>query len=471
VLLTIATTHEPATDLGYLLHKHPDRAHQADLSFGRATVVFPEATALRCTAALVVEVDPVGLARDRRTPSGFSLAPYVNDRPYAASSFLSSAIGRMYGTALGGRSRERPELATTPIPLEAHLPVVPVRGGEPLLRRLFEPLGYEVAATSLVLDDAHPGWGDSRYVDVTLRTSGLVRHLLEHLYVLLPVLDDHKHHWVGPEEVDKLLRRGGDWLATHPDRELVTRRYLRHSRRLTSEALSRLLEHDGTLADVDRESVDGDRAEAAVEDRVSLAEQRSRAVVATLREVGARTVVDLGCGEGRLVRALLRESTFTRVVGLDVSPRALTTAARRLRLDDMTPRQRARVDLWQGALTYRDARLAAFDAACVSEVIEHLDPPRLGAFERVLFAEARPATVVVTTPNIEHNVRFDALPAGRLRHRDHRFEWTRAQFAEWAGGVAARHGYRVTFEGVGTDDPEVGSPTQMAVFEKGRVAR
>jgi 3' terminal RNA ribose 2'-O-methyltransferase Hen1 len=486
MLLTVTTTHRPATDLGYLLHKHPDRVHERDLPFGRAYVVYPEASEERCTAALVVDVDPVGLVRGRdgrgggrrgRGASGpqgqdGSLAQYVNDRPYAASSFLSVAIGKLLGTALGGRSDDRPDLPTTPLPLAVRLPVLPVRGGEPLLRRLFEPLGHAVAATPLPLDATFPAWGDSRYLDVTLTTTACLRDVLEHLFVLLPVLDDDKHYWVGTEEVDKLLRRAGRWLADHPDRELITRRYLRHDRRLATDALARLLADDPGAGDgPDAAALEGrdrahDEQEAEVERPISLNEQRMAAVVAAVERAGARTVVDLGCGPGQLVGRLLRDTQVARVVGVDVSHRALEVAARRLHLATMTPRQRERVELWQGALTYRDRRLEGFDLATVVEVVEHLDPPRLGAFERALFAHARPRTVVVTTPNVEHNVRFPSLPAGSLRHRDHRFEWTRAEFAAWAAGVAGRHGYGVEHHGIGAEDAEVGPPTQMAVFTR-----
>jgi 3' terminal RNA ribose 2'-O-methyltransferase Hen1 len=441
--------------------------------------VYPEVSGQCCTAALLVDVDPVGLVRGRKGLRGgeLSLAQYVNDRPYAASSFLSVALRKAFGTALSGRSKERPELAESAIPLRAQLPVVPCRGGEGLLRRLFEPLGYDVRATALTLDDTFPEWGASRYLDVELSGTVRLRDLLEHLFVLLPVLDDDKHYWVGPDEVDKLLRRGGDWLAAHPERELIAGRYLRHDRKLTRDALARLIEGDGSTEDPDETSAAQDAEEEAVEEQLtlpqerqeklpSLNEQRLAAVVGAVQASGARRVVDLGCGSGKLVGRLLRERGIEHVLGVDVSYRALEIAARRLHLDTMAPRQRQRVDLVQGALTYRDRRLAGFDAACVVEVVEHLDPPRLGAFERVVFAHARPRTVVVTTPNVEYNVRFDGLPAGTLRHRDHRFEWTRAQFSDWAGAVAARHGYTVDLSGVGDDDPQVGTPTQMAVFTR-----
>ncbi len=469
MLLTITTTHRPAADLGFLLHKNPDSVHERELAFGTARVCYPVFEDERCTAALTVDVDPVELVRGRRggpKGEGFSLAQYVNDRPYVASSFLAVALSRTFGTAMTGRSKERPELAGTALPFSVRLPVVPCRGGETVLRRMFEPLGYVVEASAIPLDPMFPDWGDSRYLDVTLAAEVTLQALLEHLFVLLPVLDDDKHYWVDAAEVDKLLRRGGAWLAAHPERELITRRYLRHDRRLTRDALARLIAVDDDAGDPDAHEAESNAEEEAVERPLSLNDQRLAAVVAALREGGARTVVDLGCGEGRLVRALLREKWVDRVEGVDVSWRALEFAARRLHLDTMPPRQRARVELRQGALTYRDRGLDGFDAAAVVEVIEHLDPSRLETFERALFAHSRPRMVVVTTPNVEYNVRFETLPAGTLRHRDHRFEWTRAEFAGWANGVADRHDYRVVFSPIGTEDAEVGAPTQMAVFTR-----
>jgi 3' terminal RNA ribose 2'-O-methyltransferase Hen1 len=400
------------------------------------------------------------MVRGRREGQAGMLDQYVNDRPYVASSFLSVALGQVFGTAMAGKSRERQEAAQMPLPLEACLAVVPCRGVDALLRRLFEPLGYTVIAERLPLDPTFPAWGESRYFMVRLTGTVLLADLLAHLYVLIPVLDDEKHYWVGDDEVEKLLRRGAGWLGTHPERETITRRYLRHQRGLVEEALARLVQEEEP--DVDQD--DEDEAEDAP--RTSLHAERLAAVLQVLKASGARSVLDLGCGEGRLLALLLAEPRFERITGMDVSAHALARAQRRLRLDRLPERQRERISLLHGALTYRDRRLEGFDAAAAVEVIEHLDPGRLAAFARVVFEHARPGMVVLTTPNREYNVRFSGLAEGAFRHGDHRFEWTRAELAAWAEDVAKRFGYAARLAPLGPEDTEVGAPSQMAVFRR-----
>src|SRR5882724_1387507 len=510
MLLTLTTTHNPATDLGYLLRKNPARSQSFSLSFGKAHVFYPEATAERCTVALLVEVDPVGLVRNRRGPSGEggALEQYVNDRPYAASSFLSVAIAEVFGSALSGKSKERPELTDTPLPLCVTFSALPCRGnlgsatvpvapvGVPptgsaapeILRRLFGPLGYKVSAHRLPLDENFPHWGESAYHRVELEARLPLQKLLSHLYVLVPVLDNDKHYWVGDDEVEKLLRHGEGWLASHPEREAITRRYLKHQRGLVDDALARLV--DESQPDPDTAAATRDAEEAALEANVgqasslspsiqtlrpdkgdrqdacpTLNEQRLGSVLAALKASGATRVLDLGCGEGRLLQALLKEKQFAEVVGMDVSHRALEIAHDRLQYDRLPPVQKERLRLLHGSLIYRDQRLVGFDAAAVVEVIEHLDAARLAAFERVLFECAKPKNIVITTPNREYNVKWETLPAGKFRHRDHRFEWTRAEFQAWANRIAARFGYNVRFLPVGPEDSTVGSPTQMGKFE------
>lgn len=498
VLLTLTMTGADAPALGHLLHKHPDRVQTFTLPVGEATVFYPESSPQRVTAALLLEVDPIGMVKRRlRSREGRSLTDYVTDRPYAASSMLAVALGRVFNTALNGRSDSYPELAAGPVPLEIRTPAVPARpasgarSGAALVRRLFEPLGWEV---TVVTQDFGPegSWGPAPYVDLTLTGQVRLADALSQLYVLLPVLDNAKHYWVGSDEVAKLVRRGEGWLASHPERELIVRRYLKARRDYVEDATARLQALEDAVDEAEPDETDSDEAESeqagsdkagsdkAGSDKVGpdgdgaaastpLKLQRLQAVLDAVREVGARRVVDLGCGEGFYLKALLADPAIAEVVGVDVSPRVLEWAERRLGLDRLSERQRAKLSLWQSSATYRDDRLAGFDAMLLVEVIEHLDPDRIGALEASVFGAARPAQVVLTTPNRDYNVLY-GLPEGKWRHPDHRFEWTRAEFAAWAGGVGVRYGYGVELRGVGAIDPEVGSPTQLALFSRNDVA-
>ena len=465
MLLTLATTHTPATDLGYLLHKHPDKAQTFGLPFGAAHVFYPEASEARCAAALLLDVDPVRLTRRGGAPS-FALQPplrpYVNDRPYATSSLMSVALARVFGSALAGTCNAKPELTETPLPLQATLTSLPCRadsrsegGGEALLKRLFEPLGYSVEAEPYPLNAAFPSWGDSAYYTVTLSGTLTLAELLRHLYVLIPVLDDDKHYWISQDEVDNLLAKGEGWLERHPERDLITKRYLKHQRGLAASALESF---------ADEEPEPATRMGVGINGSVPrLHDQRLSWVRDRLKASGARRVLDLGCGEGKLLKLLVQEPQFTHLAGTDVSMRALARAARWLE----TSAAKERVDLFQSSLLYRDSRLTGFDAAAIVEVVEHLEPFQLEAFSDNVFSYARPETVILTTPNRDYNARF-GMEAGALRHPDHRFEWTRAEFGTWARGVAERYGYGLELTSISTDflgeDDEVGAPTQVAVF-------
>ncbi|MEU6443756.1 3' terminal RNA ribose 2'-O-methyltransferase Hen1 [Streptomyces sp. NPDC047046] len=504
-LTTTGTPEAPASDLGFLLHKHPGRAQRFDTAHGTAYVFYPEAGVERCSVALLLEIDPVALVRrgkgkGRGKAPDASLAQYVNDRPYAASSLFTVALGTVFKTALHGECKARPELAGRALPLRIELPAVPANGDPGLVERLFAPLGWTVTAEPVPLDPAFPEWGDSRYVRLVLEGEQVLAEALRHLYVLLPVLDGTKHYWASADEVDKLLRAGEGWLPAHPEQAYITRRYLSYRYSLTRDAMERLellrlAESDDTeAANIDNAVEDGtegaeggdgtegaeggDGTEGAAEAGgtegeapgpsrpVTLASRRRAAILEALRAANATRVLDLGCGEGTLVKELLKDPRFTHVLGMDVSQRALQIAARRLRLDRLPERQAARLTLVQGSLAYTDPRLTGYDGAVLSEVIEHVDPPRLATLAYTVFGAARPATVVVTTPNAEYNVRWETLPAGHVRHHDHRFEWDRAQFRRWAEEVAAAYGYTVAYGPVGDEDPEVGPPTQLARFTR-----
>jgi 3' terminal RNA ribose 2'-O-methyltransferase Hen1 len=458
MFLSLATTHRPATDLGFLLHKNPGRAHAMELGFGMAHLVYPQADEDRCEAALILDIDPVGLVRGKGAADGL-LDQYVNDRPYAASSFLSVALNKTLRTAMSGVCKARPDLAAAEIPLEAVVTPLPARGGEALVRSLFEPLGWTVCVEAVV----GPDGGASRYVTLTLTGVARLSALLTQLYVLIPVLDDDKHYWVGDDEIEKLMSRGQGWLEGHPARELIVRRYLIHRRALADVALARLSpEAVETAPPGERRTTSEDALEAPTR----LNDLRMDAVVAALKATGAHRIADLGCGEGKLLRRLVRESWAESLIGLDASARDLEWAAKRLKLNEPGGPPEGRITLLHGALTYRDERYAGIEAAALVEVIEHLDEDRLPALAEVVFGQARPGAVVVTTPNAEYNALFPNLAAGALRHPDHRFEWTRAQFRDWAAGIEQAYGYRAAFSDIGQAHPDLGAPTQMAVLTR-----
>lgn len=477
MLLTITYRGNQATDLGYLLHKNPSRAQKFEMSFGFAYVFYPKAEETECTASLLIDLNPVDLARGKVNSTEGGLFEYINDRPYVASSFMSTALSKVFSTAMSGRCDSRPELAASPLDLEARITMLPCRGDAELVHRIFEPLGYTVSFQSFILDEKFPEWGNSDYVDLTIRGKVKLCDLLNHLYVLIPVFDKQKHYWMSDDEVEKLLRHGESWLSSHPEMKLITHRYFYKKKGLANRAIEQLLDTEEIESAVE-ESFEANQdaqfeqeiTETSLleikEKRVPLNEQRLNAVVEAIRDCGAKTVVDLGCGEGHLLSKLINEKQITKILGLDVSIFALERARDRLHLDRIAEYKHDKVTLVQGSLTYRDKRIEGFDAACVVEVMEHMDIDRLPAFERVVFELAMPRTVIVTTPNGEYNKNYESLSADAMRHHDHRFEWTRAEFRTWAEGICRRFGYSVVYKDIGEIDEVAGAPTQMGVFTK-----
>lgn len=466
MILNITTTHNPATDLGYLLHKHPDKFQTFDLSVGKAHLFYPEMEENQATVSLLLDIDPIDMVRGARNMAGdgFALGHYVNDRPYVASSFMSVAIAKVFSSAMNGRCNERPELVDTMLPFEVTIAVIPApKGGENLIRRFFEPLGYQVDLKRHQLDNKYTEWGDSKYYTLKLRHTITTKELLSHLYVLIPTLDNDKHYFVSKNEIDKLLKKGARWLKEHPEREQITKRYLMNLNSLAKKALERLSEGE----EVDENNNELEEKSEVQKRKESLHDKRIKFVAEKIIESGAERVLDLGCGDGKLLRQLIKHKQFTKIVGMDVSYNELIKAKERLYYDEMSPMQKERIELIQGSLTYKDSRLEEFDAAAVVEVIEHLDVNRLSVFERVLFEFAKPTTIVLTTPNKEYNVMWNTLNTEDMRHSDHRFEWTRKEFEEWANRIGESYNYKVEFLPVGDEVENVGAPSQMAIFTYG----
>lgn len=465
MLLNITTTHYPATDLGYLLHKHPDKFQSFDLSVGKAHVFYPEKSEERTTVSLLLDIDPIDMVRNGRNLSGegFALGHYVNDRPYVASSFMSVAIAKAFSSALNGKCKDKPELVDIKMPFEVFLPSVPVpKGGEKLIQEFFEPLGYTFEVSRHTLDTQFPEWGTSKYYALKLSNHLTIKDLLSHLYVLIPALDNDKHYFISHDEIDKLLEKGGDWLKQHPTREHIIRRYLIHLGSLSRHALSRITEGEES-------AILNDEISAPTESstkKQTLHDKRIALVAQKLAETNAQKVLDWGCGEGKLIRELLKNKQFTHIAGTDVAYNELLKAKERLHFEEMSPKQKERINLFQSSIIYRDKRFAGFDAAAIVEVIEHLDLNRLKAFERVVFQYAQPKTVIITTPNKEYNIVWTSMDSEDMRHDDHRFEWTRAEFENWANTIAHQYVYSVSFASIGDEVENIGAPSQMAIFNK-----
>ena len=476
MLLTITAEGENAQALSFLLHKHPDTLQTAEMSVGKAHIFYPEYENGKVTAALLLDIDPIGMVRNAKNFAGkdFLLGQYVNDRPYVASSFMSTAISKAFSSAMNGNCKERPEYVDMPLALTAKLSVLPApRGGEMLIKRLFEPLGYTAQAERHLLDTHFPAWGYGKYFTLTLKNTLPLKALLTHLYVLIPVLDNEKHYFITQDEVSKLMQKGKDWIEQHPERELIVSRYLINLKSLVRSAFEVLqAAEEGMDAEAlknksEEEGIDTEAVPQPKEKKERLHDIRLKLVADKLKMSGAASVIDLGCGDGKLLRLLLKEKQFTRIAGVDVSYSELAKCKDRLHWEEMPEKQRERLSLFQSSLTYRDKRFSGFDAAAVVEVIEHLELNRLPALEKSLFMYAKPQTIVLTTPNREYNVRYENLSAGKVRHSDHRFEWTREEFETWAARVAHENHYTVAFFPVGEEEETIGAPSQMAVFTYG----
>lgn len=483
-----ASPHGPPPErLSFLLHKHPDRCQSFALPFGQAHVFYPEASPSRYTMSLLLDIDPLALSRRswHGAPSQH-LLPHVNDRPYVCSSFMSVALNRVLRTALAGRCKRYPKLPLTPLSgLEVTLYNLPVKSRSSeenqheLLHRLFSPLGYTCQLlssrdeTQTLLDPRHPDWGHSSLLDLRLTHPHIcLKDLLTHLYVLIPVLDDQKHYFIDQDEVDKLARHGQEWLANHPDSAWITARYLKRQRKLVRRALSLLDEH---VIEQDEQDEQDETPEPPTPEvtspetppRKPLHERRLHHVLELLLSLPEHhTVLDMGCGEGKMLALLSGEKSVEKIIGVDVSTLTLERAKKRLKFSDLPPRVRERLTLEQGSLLYSSHTLreARVDVALLVEVIEHIEPEHLELAMHNMLGYCQPRHLIVTTPNVEYNALFETLPADRMRHHDHRFEWDRHTFQQWATTHSARYGYTVRFEDVGDLHDTLGAQTQLAIF-------
>ncbi|MDE7213048.1 MAG: 3' terminal RNA ribose 2'-O-methyltransferase Hen1 [Anaeroplasmataceae bacterium] len=459
MLLTITYEGHNTQDLGYLLHKNPSRAQQFELSYGKAYIFYPEVSDERTTAALLLDIDPIDLARGKVGSTEGGLFDYVNDRPYASTSFMSSAISRVFGTAMSGKCEKRQELADTSLNLTAKIFSLKDNGNSDLAHQLFEPLGYTVSLERSILDSKFLEWGSAPYINLTIKGTVKLSSLLNQIFVLIPVFDRQKHYYISEEEIKKLLTHGEGWLETHPYKDKIAERYF-SARKDYARKVRDILLADDAVEGLDNEE------EATQEVRTPLNAVRLEAVKNAVLASGASSVIDLGCGECRLTSLLLSEPQIKRITACDVSVSALEKGASRLKLDKMPEYKKNKLTLMQASLTYADKRFEGYDCACIVEVIEHIEESRIPAFERAIFEFASPRIVILTTPNKEYNATYESMDSDALRHGDHRFEWTREQFRKWTEHICGKFGYTCEISGIGDVDEQFGSPTQMGVFKK-----
>lgn len=466
MLLTITTENERAEELSYLLHKSPDKLQSFDITGGKAHVFYPEYTKTKCSVSLLLEIDTIELIRNIRLPdNGFMLKNYINDRPYVASSFTSHSIATVFSSAMNGKCSLKPELIEVEMSFEVNISLLKIKGGNSeWINRIFVPLGYEVEYKRHVLNENFPKWGESNYYSLKLKNKLTLQKLLSQLYVLLPVFDYEKHYFISTNEIDKLLEKGRDWLITHPEKEMITKRYLNNLKKYYNPALERL--KDDNEEDIYQEDLEK-LNEAEIEKKLSLNKQRLKAVFDKVKDSGFNSIMDLGCGEGKLLKMLLKDSKFSKITGMDVSFSELQKAKDNLYYDNLSDKQKERINLFQGSLIYKDERLKNHQIATVIEVIEHIELDMLRSFEKILFSYLEPQMIVITTPNSEYNKKYEKLSQESFRHHDHRFEWNRKEFLEWLNYIKDKYNYGFEVFEIGDIDKELGSPTQMAVLKTG----
>lgn len=495
--LAIKATGEGAKMLSFLLSKNPQNLYDRSEKGYRVRLTYTVFTDTEVEAVLIVTPDPVELVKN--SPDVYDITQYINDREFVTSSLFCSYARSALGTALNGRPKEEYSewvnhafnLTISFGPVASDLP-------DAVINDLFEYLGYEVTIERGQADYRFQLKERSSARFISISGLSTVQAALKQLFVLIPVLDNYKHYYLSEQEIDKLQRYGEGWLDRHPLRELIIKRSLRFQDLIDQAALiygdkrweqpaegynvwkpavgreeiAKTAEIKGIEELEELEELDGiDEAErldgeSARESApfVSLNEQRYQAIVKIVENIPAKqTLVDFGAGEGKLSVRLGFIPGVKEILAVEPTERAQLRAIERF---DKAARREAFVKpipVW-GSLFYYDERLRCKDVMILCEVIEHIDEYRLPGTMECLFKEYQPKTLIVTTPNAEYNA-FYQMPE-KMRHKDHRFEWTRQEFSEWCNGWANLYPYEVQIEGIGDQTEEYGQPTQTAIFTR-----
>ena len=446
MLLTIACNGPDATDLSWLLHKRPDRFQKFDLGYGNAFIFFPEYARDRCTACLLLEIRSDSLNELCKAKDGEF--QYVNSRQYLSSSLLSAAIGRAFSSALKGVCQDKPSLVDKSYDIEIRISSFSCRINPDFIERILAPLGYGIEWEELQKEEDYLDGGFS-YGDLHLRIHATLQNVLSHLYILFPVFDRQTHVWLGETQLQKFIRHSQKWLGEHPEKRLIINEYFGPA----ADLRYRMLELFGALRNQD------DNPQYA-----SLNYARQSAIDGVLAASGAKSVIDLGCGNASLLSYLHEKDTYEKLAGMDVSAKNIESA--RKKLGSSFLHTRATPDLFIGSLTYSDKRIFGYDAAILSEVIEHFETERMDSIMRIILSEARPKLFVMTTPNKTYNHEFPFLEPGAFRHPDHRHEFDKNEFSEFCERYASMFDYDFEMSHIGEELSEVGAPTLMGIFKK-----
>ncbi|MFN8672328.1 MAG: 3' terminal RNA ribose 2'-O-methyltransferase Hen1 [Candidatus Sericytochromatia bacterium] len=461
MLLSITCEDKNCQELSWILHKRPDKIQSFPIISGNAYVFYPEYSDNKVKVCLALDIDTINLVRKLRLPvASYALQHYVNDKPYTASSFMSSAIANVFSSALNGICKEKPEIVDLILPLEVEISVLKVLGGEALIKRLFEPLGYQIEVESFNLDEDFKNWGKSRYYKIKLKNNITIKELLSHLYVLIPVFDMDKHFYIGTTEVESFLKKGDKWLQIHPEKGAIVRRYFKNLGKYSNLVLNRLndsLENTYQEMEIPKE---------IKEKKESLQKIRLNTVLEKLENLYTTSVVDIGCGEGMLLKLLKSKKRFEKICGTDVMYQNLLIAKDKLDLEETTTHRADRIKLFQSSILYKDERLKEYETVCLIEVIEHIEEDRLDSLEEILFGYLNPKYAIISTPNAEYNAVYMPENPTNFRHDDHRFEWNRDQFRQWVNKICEKFSYSAEFFDIGDVHEKLGTPTQAVIFKR-----
>ncbi|MGE6488602.1 3' terminal RNA ribose 2'-O-methyltransferase Hen1 [Paenisporosarcina sp. NPDC076898] len=443
--LSIQASGDNVQAISYLLSKNPNNLYERNHKGHLVRLFYSKFTETELEVTIFVTPDPIELVKNNS--NSYDITHYINDREFAVSSIFCSFIRSALGTALNGQPKEE-HLMWVNHPFSFNFefgPVVSSLSDEKLMN-LFEPIGYEVTINRPEIEYSFPIKTKSSARYLSIKGMKTLQEGLRHLFVLIPVIDNYKHYFIDEKEIEKLERYGEGWLDQHPLRDLIYRQALRFKE---------------IYSLVENSSKDEKKVEPVK--KVRLNELRYEKIVNTVSQMKPRSVIDFGSGEGKLSVQLGFVEGITEILAVEPSEAASLKALERFNKVKNKEKFVIPELLW-GSLFYYDERLKDKDVIILCEVIEHIDETRLPKAMDTLLDDYQPPALIITTPNREYNELYDMEE--HLRHNDHRFEWTRAEFRQWCTERNHSNDYELQFDGIGEEHASHGFPTQMCIFKR-----